>query len=471
MPRISLKERKETKKKLAYKTTSAWETIPEKKQAEVEAFSKDYKLFLNQSKTEREAIRTIEVSAQRNGFRNIGKKNPKICISRHGKCLAMAVLGKVPMDERMNIIAVHVDAPRLDLKPHPLYEDIDLAMLKTHYYGGIRKYQWLARPMAIHGIVIKKNGAPFEFVVGEDENDPVLTIPDLLPHLARKVQENQKISSGFKGENLNVIIGNTPYGDDRLDERFKTYILKLLYERFEMLESDFISAELEIVPAGPARDVGLDNSMIGAYGHDDRSCAFCALEAIQLLTRTPRHTALVLFFDKEEIGSDGHSGAKSLFLEHVVRELAYATSKNADERFVYRALMNAYTLSGDVNAGMDPNFQEVHEKRNAAYVGRGVSLMKYTGHEGKVGASDANAEYIGWVRRLFNEHKIAWQTGELGRVDEGGGGTIAKFMASYGMNIIDCGPPVLSMHSPFEVISKADLYMTFCAFRVFLESK
>jgi len=470
MTTLSLTERKKLQKKLSYTSKSAWDNIQPKDAQGLKDISNDYKLFLSQAKTEREVIRLIEITAQRNGFRELGKKNKQICISRHGKCLALAVLGKVPLDQGMKIIAAHVDAPRLDLKPNPLFEDIDLTMLKTHYYGGLRKYQWLARPMSIHGIVIKKNGAPFEFVMGENDNDPVFTIPDLLPHLAGKVQENKKISEGFEGEKLNVIFGNTPLGDDRLSGRFKAYILKYLYERYEMVESDFNSAELEVVPAGPARDVGMDASMIGGYAHDDRSCTFCALEAIRNL-HNPHHTAIVLFYDKEEIGSDGHTGAKSLFLEHVVRELAYTTHEKANERFIYNALMNARAISGDVNAGIDPNYQEVHEKQNAAIMGRGVCLTKYTGSRGKYSSSDARAEYVGWLRRVLNDNRIVWQTGEIGKVDEGGGGTIAKYLASYGMDIIDCGPPILSMHSPFELISKADLYMTYLAYQAFLESK
>jgi len=470
MSQISLTERKKLQKKLSYTPTSAWDSILAKDKILIDELSEDYKLFLSQAKTEREVIRFIETRAQMDGFRELGKKNKRICVSRHGKCLALTVLGQSPLDQGMHIIAVHVDAPRLDLKPNPLFEDVDLTMLKTHYYGGLRKYQWLARPMAIHGIIIKKNGAPFEFVMGEKENDPVFTIPDLLPHLSKKVQDNKKISDGFDGEKMNVIIANTPLGDDRMNDRFKAYVLKYLYDRYEMVESDFISAELEVLPAGPARDVGLDANMIGGYAHDDRSCTFCALEAIRELKK-PFHTAMVLFYDKEEIGSDGHAGAKSLMLEHVVRELAYTTNEKANERFVYNALMNSRALSGDVNAAMDPNYQEVHEKNNAAIMGRGVSLMKYTGSRGKISANDARAEYIGWLRRLFNDNKIAWQTGEIGKIDEGGGGTIAKYLAAYGMDIIDCGPPILSMHSPFELISKVDLHMTYRAYRAFLESK
>jgi len=470
MPLMTKKQVKAIQKKLTYTPINAWDVISEKDEQRVEQLSEDYKFFLNHSKTEREAVRNIETIAQRSGFRNVSQTNKKIFITQNGKCMGLAILGNVPLDQHMNIIGVHIDAPRLDLKPNPLFEEIDLALLKTHYYGGIRKYQWLARPMAIHGIIIKKNGAPFEITMGENENDPVFTIPDLLPHLSKKIQGNKKISDGFEGEKLNLLFGGKPFGDDQIKERFKLNILKLLYDQYGMVEEDFVSAELEVVPAGSARDVGWDRSMIGGYAHDDRVCVFCALEAIRNLTN-PEHTALVLFYDKEEIGSDGSTGAKSFLLEHVVRELIYTTQKKYDERMVYNALMNARALSGDVNAGMDPNFQEVHEKRNAAKIGYGVSLMKYTGHSGKIGANDAHAEFIGSLRKLFNDNKIVWQTGEIGKIDEGGGGTIAKYMAEYGMNIIDCGPPILSMHSPFEILSKADLFMTLRAYQTFLESK
>ncbi|KPA18933.1 Peptidase M18, aminopeptidase I [Candidatus Magnetomorum sp. HK-1] len=469
MPRTPQRQIRDLQKKLSHTPKNVWECISDRDFQTIENFSDQYKLFLNQSKTEREAIRTIETIAQRNGFRPPNGKSKKICISKNGKCLALAVLGTIPLDQGINIIATHIDAPRLDLKPNPLYEDVNLSILKTHYYGGIRKYQWLARPMAIHGIVIKKNGAPFEIVIGENDADPVFTIPDLLPHLSRKIQGDKKISDGFEGEKLNLIVGGKPLGDDRIKERFKLSTLKWLYEHYGMIEEDFASAELEIVPAGPARDVGLDKSMIGGYAHDDRACAFSALEAIRDLKK-PDHTALVLFYDKEEIGSDGATGAKSLLLEYVVRELAYMTLKKCDERSVFNALINARALSGDVNAAIDPNFQEVHEKRNAAKMGQGVSLMKYTGHGGKYGSSDAHAEYIGWIRRLLNEKKIVWQTGELGKIDEGGGGTVAKYLATYGMDVIDCGPPILSMHSPFEIISKGDLFMTLRTYQSFLES-
>jgi len=469
MSRTSQKQIKDLQKKLTHKPKNVWEGLSEREIKEIEKFSKQYMQFLNKSKTEREAIRTIETMAQRNGFRPPGEKNKKIIFSKNGKCLALAVLGNEPLDKCINIVATHVDAPRLDLKPNPLYEDISLSLLKTHYYGGIRKYQWLARPMAIHGIVIKKNGSPFEIVIGENENDPVFTISDLLPHLSRKVQRDKKILDGFEGEKLNLIVGGRPLGDDRIKDRFKLFTLKWLYDHYGMIEEDFISAELEIVPAGPARDVGFDKSMIGAYAHDDRACAFSALEAIKDLNN-PENTAIVLFYDKEEIGSDGATGAKSILLGYVIRELISLSYKKYDEKLVYKAFENARALSGDVNAAVDPNFQEVHEKRNSAIIGQGVSIMKYTGHGGKIGSNDADAEYVGWLRRLLNDKKIVWQTGEIGKIDEGGGGTVAKFLASYGLNIIDCGPPVLSMHSPFELISKGDLFMTFRSYKSFLES-
>ena len=469
MSRTSQKQIKDLQKKLTHKPKNVWEGLSEREIKEIEKFSKQYMQFLNKSKTEREAIRTIETMAQRNGFRPPSEKNKKIIFSKNGKCLALAVLGNEPLDKCINIVATHVDAPRLDLKPNPLYEDISLSLLKTHYYGGIRKYQWLARPMAIHGIVIKKNGSPFEIVIGENENDPVFTISDLLPHLSRKVQRDKKILDGFEGEKLNLIVGGRPLGDDRIKDRFKLFTLKWLYDHYGMIEEDFISAELEIVPAGPARDVGFDKSMIGAYAHDDRACAFSALEAIKDLNN-PENTAIVLFYDKEEIGSDGATGAKSILLGYVIRELISLSYKKYDEKLVYKAFENARALSGDVNAAVDPNFQEVHEKRNSAIIGQGVSIMKYTGHGGKIGSNDADAEYVGWLRRLLNDKKIVWQTGEIGKIDEGGGGTVAKFLASYGLNIIDCGPPVLSMHSPFELISKGDLFMTFRSYKSFLES-
>jgi aspartyl aminopeptidase len=341
--------------------------------------------------------------------------------------------------------------------------------MKTHYYGGIKKFQWLARPLAIHGKVIRADGSSLDIVVGEDDTDPVFTIADILPHLAKKVQYNKKVSDAFAAEKLNLMIGSLPFGDKDTKERFKLAALNLLHEKYGLIEEDFISAELEVVPAGKARDIGWDRGLTGAYGHDDRSCVFASLQAITD-TESPQRTSLVLFFDKEEIGSDGATGAKSKFLENVLADILIAHGKKPLYHEIQKIFLNSRAISADGNGALDPDFQDVHEKRNAARLGYGVCLSKFTGSGGKYGANDANAEYVGWLRNLFNKKKVVWQTGELGKVDEGGGGTVAKFLALYGMEIIDCGPPILSMHSPFEIVHKGDIYMTYKGFRAFLES-
>jgi aspartyl aminopeptidase len=358
-------------------------------------------------------------------------------------------------------VAAHIDSPRLDLKQNPVYEDTDLVFLKTHYYGGIKKYQWLARPLALHGIVLKTDGGVVELRVGEDPGDPVFTVLDLLPHLARKVQMDKKVSEAFEGEKLNVLVGSLPLGDPETKERFKLFFLKFLEDRYDLREEDLVSAELEVVPAGPARDLGWDRSLVGAYGHDDRACAYPALEAI-LETKDPEHTCLALFYDKEEIGSDGNTSAKNCLLEEIVEFLLERQGLNPQLR--RRVLMASRAISADVSGGIDPDYPEVHEKRNAAKLGYGVCLTKFTGHGGKYAANDAHAEYLAWLRRIFNEAGVIWQASHLGKVDEGGGGTIAKYLAVHGLEIIDSGPPLLSMHSPFEVASKADLYMTYKAY-------
>jgi aspartyl aminopeptidase len=364
----------------------------------------------------------------------------------------------------------HIDAPRLDLKQNPLYEEVDIVFLKTHYYGGIKKYQWLARPLAIHGTVLTRAGKTVDIHVGDDDTDPVFAISDLLPHLSRKVQANKKVSEAFQGEKLNLMVGSLPIGDDETKERFKLAILEHLFSTYGLIEEDLVSAEIEVVPAGRARDVGWDRGLVGAYGQDDRVCAYASLEAVVDLAK-PARTAVVLFMDKEEIGSDGATGAKSRFLEDFVSELFEKTGQEATEKAVRTCLMNTWALSADVNGALDPDYQEVHEERNAAKLGYGVCITKFTGSGGKYGSSDANAEYLGHIRKIFNENNVVWQTGELGKVDEGGGGTIAKFLAVYGMEVLDCGTPLLSMHSPFEIASKGDIYMTFKAYCAFLESQ
>jgi aspartyl aminopeptidase len=431
------------------------------------AYAEGYKAFLDRAKTERAAAAEIQRLAQAQGFVELSSQAPG---TRHyytykNKTIVLAVQGRRPLSAGLRLLAAHIDSPRLDLKQYPLYEDTDLVFLKTHYYGGIKKYQWMARPLAIHGVVLKADGSRVELKVGEDPGDPVFTVCDLLPHLARKTQMDKKVTDAFEGEKLNVLVGSLPVGDAETKDRFKLSLLKYLEDRYGIVEEDLVSAELEVVPAGPARDLGWDRSLVGGYGQDDRSCAYAALEAI-LALQEPEHTCLALFYDKEEVGSDGNTSAKSCLLEEVVETLLELKGESPQAR--RRVLMASRAISADVTGALDPDYPEVHEKRNAARLGYGVSLTKFTGHGGKYNANDAHAEYIAWLRRIFGEAGVVWQSGHLGKVDEGGGGTIAKYLAIHGLEIIDCGTPLLSMHSPFEVASKADLYMTFKAYQAFL---
>ncbi len=471
--KTSLSKRKveELRKQLMRKPQLVWDVLKKREKKEVFDFAERYKAFLNTAKTEREAVRAIEAFAKKKRFKDItrARGGNRFYKTNKKKGVAVAVLGKKPLASGVSLIGSHIDAPRLDLKQNPLYEEVDLAFLKTHYYGGIKKYQWLARPLAIHGTVLKKDGGLLDFQIGEADQDPVFTISDLLPHLAGKVQTNKKVSEAFEGEKLNVLVGSLPLGDEETKERFKLRVLEYLYSTYDLIEEDFISAEIEIVPAGRARDVGWDRGLIGAYGQDDRVCAYASLEAMGEL-KSPQTTAVALFMDKEEIGSDGSTGAKSRFLEDFVSDLLEMTNQRASGKELRSCLMKSKALSADVNGALDPDYQEVHEKRNAARLGYGVCITKFTGSRGKFGSSDASAEYLGQIRRVFNEDKVVWQTGELGKVDEGGGGTIAKFLAIYGMDVLDCGTPLLSMHSPFEIASKADIYMTFKAYRSFFRS-
>jgi len=458
-------------KMLISKPKLVWDEIDKKEMEIIFNFDKEYQNFLNKVKTEREAVSEITRIALENNFSSQPNKNSPIKLIKtfHGKSIALSVSGKMEVDEGINIIVSHLDSPRLDLKQNPLYEDIDLAFMKTHYYGGIKKYQWLTRPLAIHGRIILSDGGYLDIAVGEDDSDPVFAIADILPHLAKKVQDDKKVSDAFVGEKLNLIVGSLPFGDKDTKERFKLAVLNLLNEKFGLVEEDFISAELEVVPAGKARDVVWDRGLTGSYGHDDRSCVFTSLKAIMDIKR-PKKTTVVLFFDKEEIGSDGATGAKSRFLESVLADIMIANNKEPLYHDIHKILMKSRALSADVNGAIDPDFQDVHEKRNAARLGYGLCLTKFTGSGGKYSANDANAEYVGWLRNLFKKSKVVWQTGELGKIDEGGGGTVAKFLAVYGMEVIDCGPAVLSMHSPFEIAHKGDIYMTYKGYKAFLES-
>ncbi|MFH2012263.1 MAG: aminopeptidase [Pseudomonadota bacterium] len=466
-------EVKEIKEKLLLKTDIVWDRLDNEEKEDVFLFAEGYKEFLNRAKTERQAVKEIIKFAEEKGFKRIEEsmgKTKKVYRVLHNKAIAMGILGKKPIENGIKIIVSHIDSPRLDLKQNPLYEEVDLALLKTHYYGGIKKYQWVSRPLSLHGKIIKKDGSELDLSLGEKETDPIFTIADLLPHLAHKAQNEKKLSEAVIGEKLNILAGSIPFPDKDTKDRIKLQVLKYLNDNLGMIEEDFVSAELELVPSEKARDIGWDRSLIGSYGQDDRSCVYTSLQAIGDLNN-PKETVLALFLDKEEIGSEGNTGAKSKFLEAMVSDLLSLEGVKTDDGVVRRTLMNSHAISADVNGAIDPDYQDVHEKRNAAKLGYGICITKFTGSRGKSGSSDASAEYVGWLRQIFNRNNIVWQTGELGKVDEGGGGTIAKYLASYGMDIVDCGVALLGMHSPFEVSSKADVYMTYKGYKVFLSEE
>ncbi|MBI5520770.1 MAG: aminopeptidase [Desulfovibrio sp.] len=457
---------------LEHVSRNCWDVYPSAADRKaVEACAARYMDFITRCKTERETVDYLLATAKAAGFSDVLNAKTKAYVRvQRGKTVLLARRGKRPLSEGFRLIGAHADTPRIDLKQHPLYEDTDLGLMKTHYYGGIRKYQWLARELALHGVVVKKDGTLVKVLVGEDPKDPVLTITDLLPHLAYK-QVEQKVADAFEAEKLNAVVGHEPAkrGDDKAakdKDRVKRRVLELLHARYGITEGDLFSAELQLVPAGPARSVGLDGSMIGGYGHDDRSCVFSAFEAF-LAEKTPEHTQLALFWDKEEIGSEGATGAQSLFFEYALQDLIEAWEPRTK---LSRVFERGMAISADVNAAVDPDHLDVFEKRNAAYMGYGPCFNKFTGHRGKVGANDAHPEFIAFLRNILDKANVPWQMAELGKVDLGGGGTVAKFLAVYGMDVIDMGPAVLSMHSPFEVLGKADLYATVQAFRAFYKS-
>jgi len=456
-------------KRLRYKERLVWDALDDAERAKAFEYGDRYKRFLDAARTEREAVAFIEQAARRDGLADSpGGKRGLIYVNKR-KSIALVRRGRHSLAEGLRIIVAHIDCPRLDLKQKPIFEAGGMAYLDTHYYGGIKKYQWVARPLAIHGKVVRADGSEVDIRLGAAADDPVFTVGDLLPHLAYKVQTDKKISEAIEGEKLNVLAGSLPLGFEEAKKRVKLGLMNILSERYGLIEEDFLAAELEVVPAEPARDVGFDRSMVGAYGHDDRASAFSALEAV-LTCAEPTFWSIALFLDKEEIGSEGATGAKSRFLETIILDLLRAHEAPTGPADLYRVLGQCQCLSADVTGAMDPHWKEVYEDRNVARLGYGPCLTKFTGSRGKYGASDANAEYVGWLRRVFNRAGVVWQTGELGKVDEGGGGTVAKDLAVYGMEIVDIGAPVISMHSPFEVASKADLYMTAKAFRVFLEA-
>lgn len=462
---IGAKKRKGKKSKynfLFYKQETAWKHVDEKKAF---AFAESYKKFLDIAKTEREAVEEIEKVAKAKGYKNFC--NVKTLTAKDkiyyktNKNIILANLGKF---NKIKIIVSHIDSPRLDLKPKPVIEDSDLALLKTHYYGGVKKYQWVNRSLAIHGFALLKDGTKKRILIGESDKDPVFVISDLLPHLARK-QYEKKVAEFIEGEDLNVVIGNLPLEDKEIKEHVKLRALKFLHDKYGITEKDFVTAELEIVPAEKARDVGFDKSMVGSYGQDDKVCAYTSLNA--LFTSKNKETAIALFVDKEEVGSEGKSGAKSKFLFNFLNELIAKLKLKTD---AYGVLKNAEMLSADVTSAMNPNFKDAQDATNVSLLGRGVSMEKYGGGAGKYGTNDSDTEYIHRITSLFDKNKVIWQTGENGRIDLGGGGTVGMYFAEYGCDIIDIGPPVLGMHSPFEITSKADVYSAFLAYKVFYEN-
>ncbi|MBM4327792.1 MAG: aminopeptidase [Deltaproteobacteria bacterium] len=459
------------KDRLILETSRVWDKLNAKERAAVFEYAKEYRGFLDRARTERRAAAYFVETAAKRGFVELGEPKPRatgLYQLVRGKSLAMAVPGKRPMTDGIRLIASHTDCPRLDLKPNPLYEDTDLALLKTHYYGGVKKYQWVARSLALVGTVILANGDRVDVEIGLAPGDPIFVITDLLPHLGKKQME-KKANEFIPAENLNPIVGGLPYSDKDSDQRVKLAIMELLNSKYQLTEEDFTTAELQVVPAEPARDAGLDRSMIAGYGQDDRICAYTSFTAL-METKRPTHTAVAIFYDKEEIGSEGNTGAQSRFLEMFLMDLMEGSGIEPSFQNLNRVFANAKALSADVNAALDPTYSDVFEKRNACKMGSGVTMEKYSGHGGKYMTSDANAEYAAWVRRLFNDHGIVWQTGGQGKVDEGGGGTVAKFLAKMGMDVIDMGPPLLSMHSPLEIAAKDDLWMCHRAFTVFFAS-
>ena len=456
---------------------NAWLSYGEADETAMEKLAKDYRAFLDAGKTERECVTELVREAEANGYVNLETKlaagekiqpGDKVYAVGMKKIMALFHVGQEPLEKGMNILGAHIDSPRLDVKQNPLYEDTDLAYLDTHYYGGVKKYQWVAIPLAIHGVIVKKDGSVVDVVIGEDENDPIVYITDLLIHLAGK-QLQKKAAEVIEGENLDILIGSRPLNestDEKQKEAVKSNVLRILKEKYDVEEEDFLSAELEIVPAGKARDCGLDRSMVAAYGQDDRVCAYTSFVAMMEM-EAPKRTSCCLLTDKEEIGSVGATGMQSRFFENTVAELLEGMGCYSD-LVLRRTLRNCSMLSSDVSAGYDPAYGECLEKKNSAYLGRGIVLNKFTGARGKSGSNDANAEYVAKVRKIFDDNQVAFQTAELGKVDVGGGGTIAYIAALYGMNVIDSGVSVLSMHAPWEVTSKADIYEAKKAYKAFL---
>ena len=449
---------------------NAWNKYEDNQYKDVMDFNEGYKAFLSSSKTERACVKESVELAQKAGFQDIQdlqslKAGDKFYVINKDKNLALFIMGEKPLTDGMRILGAHIDSPRLDLKQNPLYESDGFALLDTHYYGGVKKYQWVTIPLSLYGVVCKKDGTVVDVVIGEDENDPVVGISDLLIHLSAD-QLDKKAAKVIEGENLDVTLGNMPlFGEEK--DAVKANVLKLLKEKYDIEEEDFVSAEIEVVPSGKARDYGLDRSMVAGYGHDDRVCAYTSLTAI-LDSDVSEYTSCAILVDKEEIGSVGATGAHSLFFENTVAELLL---KMGMDSFVQTRLTMSRSkmLSSDVSAGVDPLFVNVNDKKNAAYLGNGIVFNKYTGSRGKSGSNDANPEYVAQIRKILDDDNIYYQTAELGKVDQGGGGTIAYILGNYNMNVIDAGVAVLNMHAPMEIVSKVDVYETYQAYKAFLK--
>lgn len=462
--------------KLLRETKLVWEVIDEEERNKVRKFADDYKVYISKVKTERLAIEEAISEAKKHGFNDVSTKSElkpgdKVYFLNRNKNIILAIIGKNKTTNGTYMVASHVDSPRIDLKVNPVYEDENLALLHTHYYGGVKKYQWVNIPLAMYGVIAKKDGSIVNVSIGDNSNDPVFVISDILPHLSRKVQGDRKTAEVVKGEELISIAGSIPVIDDKIKEnKVKLNFLKYLNEKYGVIEEDFLSAELTLVPAMEPRFVGLDKGMLAAYGHDDRICAYTSMRAI-FEANSPENTLLCYLMDKEEIGSDGNVGAQSSWILHVMSELLEKTGETSTNSNLFKAMTNMKTLSSDVNAGMHPVFKSPQEAMNSAHMGKGVVLTKYTGSGGKYSSNDAHAEFVGFIRKTFDEAKVVWQTGQLGKVDEGGGGTIAKFLAKHNSDVIDIGPGLLGMHSPYELCHIGDLYMTYKAYVAFYNVK
>lgn len=467
------KEKKSSAKKLQEKLVSqrknACLILSDEQISKADKFCDAYKKYLDDGKTERESVIASIKLAEENGFSEYDSSKTyaagdKFYYVNRKKCIILTIIGTEPIEKGIKIAAAHIDSPRIDLKQNPVYEDSELGLFKTHYYGGIKKYQWTAVPLALHGVIFKSNGEMVTVNIGEDEKDPVFCVTDLLPHLATE-QMKRTLSEGIKGEELNILIGSRPFRDDEISEKVKLNLLKILNEKYGIIEDDFISAELEAVPTFKAKDIGFDRSMVGAYGQDDRVCAYTSLKAI-LECKKPTKTVMTVLSDKEETGSDGNTGLQSAYMKYHIADIA--KQFGVEGRTV---LSNSECLSADVNAAFDPTFPDVTERRNAAKINYGVVVTKYTGARGKSGTSDASAEFVSRVRQLLDKKDVIWQTGELGKVDAGGGGTVAAYIANLNVDVIDVGVPVLSMHAPYEITSKIDVYMAYKAFSAFFSEK